>query len=137
MEPGGAFFAATGVVEEWTEDLEPKNPRQKVVGFNAVCAVGHIEGHRHDGPQDLVELKPTFDEDLREPGSVGGVSGGGLWRFQCDPSHEGTPIIKHFLSGVAFFETERTASGRRLIGHGPKTIYSELIAKVRNKLAGS
>lgn len=136
VDSGAAFFAATGVVEEWTEDLDPKRPKQKVVGFNAVCAVGQMAVDRHDLPCDIVKLKPTFDEELQEPGSFGGVSGGGIWKFQCDPSREGTPIIKHVLSGVTFFETEHTASGRCLIDHGPKTIYCDLIAKVRSEFGG-
>jgi hypothetical protein len=115
-----------GVVGEWSvEEAGPTGRSQRrLVGLGSF---GEIELQRQEGEHDLLTFRPRDQDDFSTPRSYGGTSGGGLWRLYLDRATETTYTLKRRdLVGVAFFETK----DRRVICHGPGSIYEVLRAKI-------
>lgn len=82
---------------------------------------------------DLMDV--TLDGKEQMPESLEGISGGGIWciKFSMDPRF----TIENFnrdiiFAGVSFCQTDVKDKHRRIIGHGPKSIYENLLSWVRN-----
>ncbi len=95
-----------------------------IKGFQMECGVGSI-GHTYTvGEYDYCDFKVKYDTSPNIPQSFGGVSGGGLWQIPLRKSSEQTiEPIEYILSGVAFYQTERTGLYRSIKCHGRKSIY--------------
>jgi hypothetical protein len=66
------------------------------------------------------------------PTDYGGVSGGGIWIPVADETKHGDVDFYPVLQGVVFYQSRPYKQGTRrlLIGHGPNSIYSQLIQKI-------
>jgi hypothetical protein len=65
------------------------------------------------------------------PKRYGGVSGGGIWLLTIQKKRNGENDFAPMLQGVVFYESRpcQNETKRILIGHGPDSIYSCLIAE--------
>lgn len=79
---------------------------------------------------DYLSVDLNIPENPEIPKSFGGVSGGGVWRtmWACDSDQTRfvvpNPIEECVFVGVCFYETGE--DDRRLIAHGPNSIYHRL-----------
>ena len=72
--------------------------------------------------------------ELRKRGtSYEGLSGGGLWRVYFEADRNGQIIVREKrLLGIAFYQYVSDGK-RRIICHGPKSVYEHLINGVLEK----
>lgn len=116
----------TGVLAEATRTLSPRNGNFRVE-FSAFRAFGEFEDRREtpDG-FDTFEFAFNYAPGSEMPARYGGLSGGGVWQ-----TFEDTPPLHRQLTGMPFRETAADENGvRRLICHGPRTLYFKLLPEV-------
>lgn len=128
---GSAYVdAVVGVVSEWTSDLPPPRPSTRMISFELLYCGGTVTSKYQPGAFDLCTFRPDFAADKKPPDSYGGVSGGGLWRTYFEPDGSNR-VIENRLVGVAFYEYRDRDGTMQLICHGPCSIYSHAIRKIR------
>jgi hypothetical protein len=85
---------------------------------------------------DLIDFQATndLDPDYNLPSDYRGTSGGALWRFYFVMEGEEPTIVTGRLIGVPFRQSDATADGKRVLTcHGPKSIYSKLVAAIETR----
>jgi len=131
LDPIGCVFIAGHLAEDLrTHDDVP--------GFTDVLfAPGIIgltgqDGYFTKGNLDYLEVASEQDGNNQAPTSWRGVSGGSLWRLPVARTAEGAWSVGEVtLAGVPFIEEYMKNPGhRRVCGHGPLTIYRELLARL-------
>jgi hypothetical protein len=116
-----------GVVHEATTRV-PTSPDIHTNSYTALVGVGTIRNeYQHQG-YDFIDFEISHGEEVPEPGSYVGMSGGALWRMIINDRSE---VRLDGIQGIAFYETPATGP-RRLICHGPKSVYDVLVPKVRH-----
>jgi len=131
LDPIGCVFVAGHL----TEDLRRY---ADVPGFTDVTfAPGIIgitgqDGYFTKGNLDYLEVASERDGENQAPRSWSGISGGSLWRLPVARNAEGVWSVGEVtLAGVPFIEEYMKRPGHlRLCGHGPLTIYRELLARL-------
>lgn len=95
-----------------------------------------ISKYFEDNGFDYLEAEVERNAQTKTPKSLGGMSGGGLWKVtisrkaeECSASFKVEDVT---LAGVIFFDTDKSAEKRPVRCHGPKTIYNLLAGKLRN-----
>jgi hypothetical protein len=130
---GSAYVdAVAGVVSEWTRDLVPLRPATRMKGFELLYCGGTVTSKYQSGAFDLCRFRPDFEAGIKPPTSYGGVSGGGLWRTYFVPDGSNR-VIENRLVGVAFYELPEKDGTLELICHGPCSVYSHAIGKIRQR----
>ena len=119
------LYVLCGIVGEWTTRTSAGQPEIKLL-----CGGVVVVGCSDQDHYDLCELEVSYEEPLATPQNFQGVSGGGLWKifFSDDGS-----IQKPELIGVPFWQRKPVENLRRLVCHGPKSIYDYLPDKLRAK----
>jgi hypothetical protein len=124
--------AVVGVVAELTSPIEPTDRSRRTDSYTAIIGVGLIRGRSQAGDFDLIHFEPIHGDEFQQPGSYAGMSGGPLWRMRMDDNLE---VHLVGVEGVMFYETPET-DPRRLICHGPVSIYERLVPVVlQNEVA--
>lgn len=128
------FDCVAGVIAERTKELPEILPNTRRKGFEASMELGFttvIEPTQHI---DLFEFDLRPDQDSKVPTNYEGVSGGGLWRIFCTKADDGTLLFADlWVLGVAFYQSAVVNNKRKLIGHGPKSVYQTLADAVRSR----
>jgi hypothetical protein len=122
-------MASCGVVAEKTE----RSNGQTTIN-STVFLVTEPQSFEREG-YDYVDVRSRRSLEPNTPNSFGGVSGSGLWRFSIAKLSESE--IKPFdfhLAGVAFYQLPDTNDGIATVRfHGPRSIYEQLLPKVRTR----
>lgn len=127
-------WAICGVPDEKTIDelSEEKSILNK--RFFMFCGVGSILNAYTVGEYDYYDIRVKHDLSPIIPHSFGGVSGGGLWQIPLRKSAEQkVEPIEYILSGVAFYQTERTGLYRSVRCHGRNSIYDMAYSFIAQK----
>jgi hypothetical protein len=123
-ELDNGFWAFYGVPDIKTIDKPPAKGFELIKGYNTYCYFGGIKNIYMVGGFDYCNFEVRYDSISNIPDTFGGVSGGGLWQIPLRKSAEQTiEPIEYILSGVVFYETERTGLYRSVKCHGRKSIY--------------
>jgi hypothetical protein len=128
LGPVQARFVA-GVLDHFTEVL-PARGNVYRMSFTSLTGWGEIveRGVTADG-FDWFEFALIYEDGVIPPPTYGGVSGGSVWQLIDD-----TPPLHRNVIGVPFRESNADANGhRRLICHGPKSIYEVLLPEVAKR----
>jgi len=121
--------AIAGVVDELTELPNDSDP-EMVTRFHAYIGRGNIDEVTEAHGLDLFHFRPTPGEGETLPASYRGTSGGGLWQLYFDRGSK--TFIEARLIGVAFYE-RYSGDTRYLVGHGQRSVYGTLRAKILEK----
>jgi hypothetical protein len=127
----GAFnrpgeHAVAGIVDEWTTPGAVRANR-KSISYTALVSLGSIRRRfmfAVDHDEWIYKPEPPPETDL--PGSYGGTSGGGLWRFNVDRVDD-TEKLHALLVGVAHYETPK----RNIVCAGPASVYRKILDEMR------
>jgi len=118
-------WAICGVPDEKT--VVERHEEESILNkrYFMFCGVGSIYNTFMAGGYDYYDIRVKHDLSPIIPDSFGGVSGGGLWQIPLRRSSEQTiEPIEYILSGVAFYQTERTGLYRSIKCHGRNSIYN-------------
>jgi hypothetical protein len=122
-----------GVIESWRRD-QIAQPSLIITPVEALGNVGTAVEIGPTGACDRFEFTPLESQDFTPPDTYGGTSGGGLWRSFRRKNPDGSI---HFdetrLLGVAFFQSGKAEGQRKIICHGPKSVYGVLAERIREK----
>lgn len=134
-EPGPPYFdGISGTVAEWTTDLPAEHGFSRTKGFQAMLGIGLVEREHEVNDFDLLDFEVTYERTTTTPDSLGGMSGGALWRFYCTKSNDGQLTLSDKkIFGVAFYESDKVDRKRIITCHGPKSIYGTMIDAIREK----
>ncbi|WP_156380982.1 hypothetical protein [Pseudolabrys sp. Root1462] len=127
LEASESIDAVLGTIGEWKEPVrDVANLRVTTLsGLHNVGVVTEIEAlHGFDRYQ----FDPLPENGFRLPVSYGGTSGGGLWRAYTNNEKH---LKQLRLLGVAYFQTG--GIDRKIICHGPKSVYQALRAQMYEK----
>ncbi|MEW6659941.1 MAG: hypothetical protein AB1424_14880 [Thermodesulfobacteriota bacterium] len=120
------IWAVCGVPNEKTIDHPPGIKFDPLKGFLMLIGFGSIRRTYTAGEYDYCDFEVNYDSSPDIPQSFGGVSGGGLWQIPLRKSSEQTiEPIEYILSGVAFYQTERTGLNRSIKCHARNSIYDK------------
>ncbi|MDH3650866.1 MAG: hypothetical protein OEQ53_14365, partial [Saprospiraceae bacterium] len=103
------------------------------IGMIGYCGVYEMAHEFSAGRFDYIDTVVNYELGSKNlPQSFKGLSGGGLWAFRVStPDHGKTFRIKDpFLSGVAFYQTERKDNIRKIRHHFVGSIYKEVLASL-------
>lgn len=132
-----ALDSFVGVVDEWTDELEPlqpldaSKPPMRRKWFKMLLGSGVVSDPRVENGFDLFNLRPTLTPP---PSSYAGVSGGAVWRVYVDPIGDRFVLKEKQLIGVPFFEVLAEDDALTLVCHGPRSIYDRVIPEVLSKM---
>ena len=125
---------ALGIVAEMTTDREVTAEGAKR-RFTLMTLSGHSQDEReHDG-YDLATLVPPPEAHIALPNSLGGMSGGGVWRVFYKPDGSNT-VVERRLIGTALYE-QFTECRTNIIHHGPRSHETKLISLIRERWSGA
>ena len=82
---------------------------------------------------DYVDVESLHSDRTKAPASYKGVSGGSFWRVPIAPKSKTDPTLDHArpqLLGVPFFQSDEIGGRRFVRGHGPRSIYENLLGKL-------
>ncbi len=124
-----------GVIAEETEAPTAQNPKTM---FSGRIMTGRAVELQSTGGFDRWEFQPEAFDDGSKVNSFGGVSGGGLWRVWLKKRENGqTFLAERRLIGVAYYQTTRVGEvPRKIIAHGSKSIFDNLVPKIRSRGLG-
>jgi hypothetical protein len=126
--------ATMGALGERVHDLPPMNPFHRRKNVESLFATGRTIRRRTTNGFDLIDLLPSYEPNTQPPASYGGMSGGPLWRVFMAPDGKGGYVMTgKIIMGIAFRESEETGAERRIICHGPASIYEKLLPAIRAK----
>jgi hypothetical protein len=124
-----------GIVAERVRIVEDKDKPTATIFEMHFCG-GSSDPTRLVSDYDLIDFQAIndLDPDYKLPSNYQGTSGGALWRLYFDMKGEEPSIIAGRLRGVPFRQSDATADGKRVLTcHGPKSIYSKLVAAVETR----
>ena len=128
------FDGISGLINDWTTDEVPEKNFTSMLGIEAIFGIGNIEKERFSGEFDLYEFEvdhKSFDNVLN---TFQGMSGGGLWRIYLRKDDAGSYALKEKrLLGVVFHESKIINDKQIVTCHGPHSLYSILVAKIKVK----
>jgi hypothetical protein len=121
--------AAAGLIGERTPDAEERDGRLVLQVAGLINVGQFIATGTNTSGFDLLELEPRPGEEFESPSTYGGMSGGGMWRvFVRRNSDGGYDMAQSRLVGVTFWETWGTH--KHLIGHGPRSVFEQLLREM-------
>jgi len=132
---GYCVDGVSGVIGAWTTEEDPEGSFSRVIRFSALYGVGGLTDPGMSGDFDFRDVVVSFEHQENSPPSFGGISGGGLLRFQFNRENDGTltkPVCTPI--GVAFWQDFNEKGERLVRSHGPKSLYNVLYDYVGDKL---
>jgi hypothetical protein len=130
IDTNQGYWTIFGNPNEWL-DIGEKSVSSFIYGTG-------ISKQFEEGGWDYFVMRLDIDANSDIPRDFSGMSGGGIWwtRWCCDERLERFVVENRFediiVAGVSFFQTN--IHERRLIGHGPKSIYELLYQHVSNTI---
>lgn len=125
---GGTVDVAAGCVGEMTPEPHSQGNRLvlPITGILNIGSLGIPSEHRGF---DLLTFTPQPDDEFELPTSYKAISGGGFWTVHFHKNEAGHVVpSRRSLKGVIFFQNER-----RLVGHGPRSIFAFLLPVLRGR----
>ena len=126
----GGPWLLVGSADEWTADGPPEAGFTRVKEFQGAVGFGLAENERIIGDFDYLDYPAEYDENYEGPENYKGYSGGSLWQILCVMKDDKIIVKDRILSGVAFWQSGKTGSERRIKCHGRKSIYQRVIDEV-------
>lgn len=127
-----SIYEVGGVLDELTTDKKPASTKYLTKKFEGRVHDVTIAPMTNTRKWDRIQATPNTIGDNPFPTSFGGMSGGGLWKIFVSLDEKGKPkIVENRLCGIMYFQTRR--SKRRLVCHGQKSIYEEMVARIKRK----
>jgi hypothetical protein len=113
-------FVATGTPMELVDRAEKR--AKFLVFLTNISEVLDVEDW------DIVGVNLDLDSNPALPHTMGGMSGGGLWRIPISKDAQNGEFVaaSPVLSGIIYGETE--LQNRKLLAHGPRSIHRVLYA---------
>jgi hypothetical protein len=131
------FWVLSGSAAEWASDADPSRGFKSVKIFKGGIGAGVVTREYHHGNFDYLIYEALYNDLYEGPRTFGGFSGGGLWQLLVAPEDGKFRVTSRLLSGVAFFQSDLTASGgeavREITCHGIRSLYDVLIKHVRSQ----
>ncbi|MCK3776677.1 hypothetical protein MZK49_08020 [Ensifer sesbaniae] len=125
------FNLFIGVVAERTRKARKAETNTLLTEVTAFASAATIL-HEYDAKGlDFLDIDILLAPEVKRPTSFGGMSGGGLWQVCLDTEQRQERDRR--LVGVAFYESESVNGRRSLTCHGPQTIYTDMLARIRAK----
>jgi len=137
LDPMGCMAIVGHPGEDVEDDVGPAGGFQEATfSPGLVGLTGQTEYFERDG-LDYIGVASRRTDENGAPRSYKGVSGGSLWRVpimrkSTDNNSKVFPG-KLTLAGVPFWQFAEEAGLIRVRGHGPKTIYQTLLAKLTDE----
>ena len=120
-------YAICGAPDLFKADLPSERGYAGVRQYTQLCLFGSVGLPYVAGDYDYCEVEVDYSKGGRLPESFGGVSGGGLWAVPLTEKEGGGIETGHpMLRGVAFYQTEKEGSVRKIRCHGPAGIYGQV-----------
>jgi hypothetical protein len=117
-------WCVCGFPEVLTRHEGPDRGFEKVKGFMGVCGFGGVSEQYIKGEFDYYNFEVLYNANTGPPISFGGVSGGGLWQVIIAQNESNELLVKEIiLSGIPFYQTEKSDDKRTVKCHGRKSIY--------------
>lgn len=117
-------WCVCGFPEVLTRHEGPDRGFEKIKGFVGFCGFGGVLEQYTNGEFDYYNFEVLYNENTNSPINFGGVSGGGLWQVIIAQNESKDLLVKEIiLSGIPFYQTERTDDKRKVKCHGRKSIY--------------
>ena len=121
-----------GIPDIETKSEKPQKGFIHVKAYLEFCGFGGISKEYDFGEYDYIDFEVKYSDRTDSPLSFSGVSGGGLWQVIIGQRPGGELVVKELLlSGVAFFQTELIENKRTIKCHGRKSIYRNVLEKMR------
>jgi hypothetical protein len=126
----GLWFLC-GFAGELTSEKSPEAGFARVKGFRGMCGAGGIERQYSAGDFDYFDFEARYGGINEPPESFGGFSGGGLWQVPLiRGASEELQAKERILSGIAFYQVDRTGNRRIIKCHGYRSVYGRGIDSV-------
>ena len=82
----------------------------------------------------LLDFEVSYGEKVQSPPTYKGVSGGGIWRvFLRRIGNDTFELVDVVLVGVAFHQSPVQDGKRVITGHGPESVYGQLIGMIQER----
>lgn len=109
-------------------DIETTNGKStqglKLKGYKSYCFFAGVSRIYDIAKFDYLEIQVRYDCHPDIPESFGGISGGGVWQIPLVQKRNGEMKPQEYLlSGIAFYQTEKSGSRRLIRCHSRKSIY--------------
>jgi hypothetical protein len=125
--------AVLGVVDERTHTAEGEKPGFIIKKFEANFMDGSISTNQTSDDFDYCSFAPRAGDTGSLPTNFGGVSGGGIWRIYYDGRPNEKPFtVEKRLWGICYYQSEFCNGSRTISGHGPDSIYKNLMRKIED-----
>lgn len=109
----------------------------KLKGFKSNCFFGGVSRTYDIGKFDYLEIQARYDFHPDLPESFGGISGGGVWQIPLVKNSNGEiKPQEYLLSGIVFYQTEKSDSRRLLKCHSRKSIYDIAYGSIKKTCSG-
>jgi hypothetical protein len=106
---------------------------------HCLCGQTFVKKYFRKGKFDFVDVDSDRNPKTSAPDSYEGMSGGGLWKITVGrKKEEDAGIIRVLgvtLAGVVFYQSKEVKLRRIVRCHGPKTIYQNLLAKLKKEFS--
>lgn len=123
----GIWFLC-GFAGELTAKKPPEAGFAHVKGFRGMCGAGGVKRQYSVGDFDYCDFEVGYGGISEPPESFGGFSGGGLWQVPLMRGANGELQAKErILSGVAFYQADRTGDRRIIKCHGYRSVYGRVM----------
>jgi len=125
------LWISQGFVDERTSTREAPERGCLVREFHNLCGFGQPSQHYFSDGFDFIEFPFNRLADPLVPSKFGGTSGGAFWQIPLFRNESNqVSFQKPCLRGVIFAEEFSGPGSGVLRGHGPKSIYTDVIAKM-------
>ena len=129
------MYLLTGVTESHIGERVSEHGRP---GFPITTTVIPLTMETLDPVDGYYRLRVTPAGRYPDPPSYAGMSGGGVWSVTFGRQDDLLNVQDCRLYGIVYYQTDSDSEvGRRIIGHGPKSIYEKLLPDIRALLAAS
>jgi len=129
--------APTGTIETMTivagnlAELASTSVGSRAVLTMLTTAVFSVEPQPIEGTEGYDRFSLDLGARWKHPTSFGGLSGCGLWQLAIGRNGNDPIVLESRLAGIVYFETDADGQGyRRLIAHGPRSIYEKLVPRI-------
>jgi hypothetical protein len=131
LDDTGCVFIAGHLAEDLRE-LGDAPGFTDVIFAPGIIGLTGQDGYFTKNNLDYLEVASEQNGENQAPRSWSGISGGSLWRLPIGQNAEGVWSAGEVtLAGVPFIEEYMKTPGHlRVCGHGPLTIYRELLARL-------
>jgi hypothetical protein len=126
------IWSLCGYIDILTTNETSERGFASLKGFHGLCGFGGVRREYKVGDFDYYNYEVSYEGRTDIPETFGGMSGGGLWQIPLRMRSDQIIEPKEFLlSGLAFYQTQRTGLNRIIKCHGRKSIYEIMQRELR------